>query len=87
MGLKSNTTAMMLVMSVLMVCSVVPLKNMSIKNSNWHSKHGGIRTRPVMSPDGRFLVEGEFYNPEHHKRNALLTVKDLKTGRINGKDI
>ena len=62
-------------------------KTVIVKSSNSNIRHGGINTRAAVSPDGRFLIEGERNNPEEDKRHALITVKDLKTGRVHGKQI
>ena len=87
MELKRKRTWIVLVIVVLMVCSGVLQHNISIKSSGQHITHGGILTRAVVSPDGRFLVEGELNNPEPNKRKAMITIKDLKNSRIHGKDL
>ena len=62
-------------------------KKVVIKSSISNIKHGVIAVRAAVSPDGRFLVEGESRNPESEKRKALITVKDRITGLVHGKEI
>ena len=47
-------------------------------------KVGSIRSRSAVSLCGHFTIEGESNNPVSAKRKALLTLKDLVSGRITG---
>ena len=62
-------------------------KRVIVKSRTLNIKHGGIGTRAAVSPDGRFLVEGEANHPESDNRNAIIKVKDLKTGLVHGNNL
>ena len=46
--------------------------------------HGGIGTRGSVGPYNRVIFEGEYETPGQNTRKALVTVKDLQNGKIQG---